>query len=136
MQKENGDTIMKFYTQYNNISIPTNAGNEIIEIKEKRTNPITGEITFVITGKRNIYQEIQEASIGASLEEQIQKLLNEDTEITEHQYLDTTTIPEYFTEREELKNTNFEKIKKLEEELKKAKEKIEENNNDKKPNEA
>lgn len=134
MQKENGDTIMKFYTQYDNISIPTNSGNEIIEIKEKRTNPITGEITFEITGKRNIYQEIQEASIGASLEEQIQKLLDEDTEITEQQYLDTTSIPEHFTEREELKNNNFEKIKKLEEELKKAKEKLEENENEKKQN--
>lgn len=136
MQKENGDTIMKFYTQYNNISIPTNAGTEIIEIKEKRTNPITGEITFETTGKRNIYQEIQEASIGASLEEQIQKLLNEDIEITEHQYLDTTTIPEHFIEREELKNKNFEKIQKLEKELQEAKDKLKENNNDKKPNEA
>lgn len=127
---------MKFYTQYDNISVPTNAGTEIIEIKERRTNPITKEITFKITGKRNIYQEIQEASIGASLEEQIQKLLNEDTEITEQQYLDTTSIPEHFTEREELKNNNFEKIQKLEKELQEAKNKLKENNNDKKQNEA
>lgn len=112
---------MKFATQYNNTSNPTNAGSPIIEIIERRTNPITGEITFKKTGERNIYEEIQEASIGASLEEQIQQLLNEDIEPIEQQYLDTTSIPEHFTDREELKKQNYEKIQKLEKELEEAK---------------
>lgn len=132
MQKENGTTITRFHNQYNNISKPTNAGNEIIEIIEKRTNPITGEITFKKTGERNIYQEIQEASIGASLEEQIKKLLAEEIEQNEMQYIDTTSIPNNFIEKEELKNNNYEKIIKLEKELKEAKEKLQENENEKK----
>lgn len=113
---------MKLHTQYNNKKTPTNAGNEEITEYQRIQNEHTKEWTLLPIGKRNIYNEIQEAGIGTSLKEIITKYQNNEIDTLENNqnnYIDTTTLPENKIDFEE-------HIKNLEQQINETKNKIKE----------
>lgn len=113
---------MGFFTQYNNKIIPTTAGEEETTEYQRVLNEKTKEWTLKPIGKRNIYNEIQEAGIGSSLKEMIIKYQNDEIDTFENRtssYIDTTTIPENKIEYEE-------HIKNLEQQINETKNKIKE----------
>lgn len=88
---------MKFHTQYNNKITPTNAGQEETTEYQRIQNEHTKEWKLKAIGKRNIYNEIQEAGIGTSLKEMIIKYQNDEIDeigTNQNNYIDTTTLPE------------------------------------------
>lgn len=113
---------MKFHTQYNNKITPTNAGKEEITEYQRIQNEHTKEWKLKPIGKRNIYNEIQEAGIGTSLKEMITKYQNDEIDQlgnNQNNYIDTTTIPENKIDFEE-------HIKNLEKQINETKNKIKE----------
>lgn len=95
---------MAFFTQYNNITKPTIAGEEETTEYQRIQNEKTKEWTLKPIGKRNIYNEIQEAGIGSSLKEMIIKYQNDEIDTfgnEQNNYIDTTTIPNNKIEYEE-----------------------------------
>lgn len=113
---------MAFFTQYNNITKPTIAGEEETTEYQRIQNEKTKEWTLKPIGKRNIYNEIQEAGIGSSLKEMIIKYQNDEIETfgnEQNNYIDTTTIPNNKIEYEE-------HIRNLEQQINETKNKIKE----------
>lgn len=113
---------MKFHTQYNNKRTPTNAGKEEFEEYQRIQNEHTKEWTLKAIGKRNIYNEIQEAGIGTSLKEMIIKYQNDEIDeigTNQNNYIDTTTLPENKIDFEE-------HIRNLEQQINETKNKIKE----------
>lgn len=113
---------MKFHTQYNNKRTPTNAGQEETTEYQRIQNEHTKEWKLKEIGKRNIYNEIQEAGIGNSLKEIITKYQNNEIDTlgdNKNNYINTTTLPENKIDFEE-------HIKNLENQINETKNKIKE----------
>lgn len=113
---------MKFHTQYNNKRTPTNAGQEETIEYQRIQNEHTKEWKLKEIGKRNIYNEIQEAGIGTSLKEIITKYQNDEIDQlgnNQKNYIDTTTLPENKIDFEE-------HIRNLEQQINETKNKIKE----------
>lgn len=113
---------MKFHTQYNNKRTPTNSGEEETTEYQRTQNEHTKEWKLKEIGKRNIYNEIQEAGIGTSLKEMIIKYQNNEIDeigTNQKNYIDTTKLPENKIDFEE-------HIKNLEQQINETKNKIKE----------
>lgn len=118
----------KCYNQDNNISNHTKSGEKTQPQYKKKLNPQTNKYDIYIEKIINIYDEIQEASIGTTLTEMIQKYNGDELLVTEtinknktNIYLDTTDIKTNIIEKENDRHINAEKIKKLNQELEKTK---------------
>lgn len=122
-RKERRKAMPKFYTQYNNYSKPSIPGEAETTEYMRKTDAVTGEIKIIKTGKRNIYNEIQEAGIGITLKEIISKYENNEIPETDRPYLDITDTPTDRAELQRMINTAEANLKKLKEY--KAKEKTE-----------
>lgn len=125
---------MKFYTQYNNISQPSNPGEKEIQeySREKR-----GDNTWKIfkTHKRNIYNEIQEAGEGIALKDMIEKyeqgyIPNLNIKPNDN-YIDTTGISNNYIENHNNINNHNKMLTEINKRLKELeKQKENENSND------
>lgn len=114
------------YNQDNNISSPTKSGEKTQPQYKKKLNPQTNKYDIYIEKIINIYDEIQEASIGTTLTEMIQKYNGDELLVTEtinknktNIYLDTTKIKTNIIEKENERHENINKIEKLKKQLEK-----------------
>lgn len=120
----------KYYNEENNPVNYTNCGTTHQDVYAKKLDTTTNTYKIYIKETIAIYDKIQEASIGTTLQELIAKYGTEEqliTEITttELPYLDTRDIPEQKIQKDIFKKEIQEKINKLNEELKKQQEKLE-----------
>lgn len=120
----------KIYNQYNNPKIFSNAGNSIIKIYKRVTNP-DNTIKIIETGTKDIYKEIQEAGEGVTLKEMIENYRNSgeipQLEIKKPTYQDTTSLPDNSIELQKLKKEwqeTHDQLEKTELALLKAQEKF------------
>lgn len=120
----------KYYNEDNNPINYTNCGTTHQDVYAKKLDTTTNTYKIYIKETIAIYDKIQEASIGTTLQELIAKYGTEEqliTEIntTEMPFLDTTEVPESKIQKEIFKQEIQEKIKKLNDEIKKQQEKLE-----------
>lgn len=120
----------KFYNEDNNPVVYTNCGTTHQDVYARKLDTTNNTYKIYIKETIAIYDKIQEASIGTTLQELIAKYGTEEqliTEIntTELPYLDTTSIPTEKINKEIFRTEIQEKIKKLNEEIKNQQEKLE-----------
>lgn len=63
----------KIYKEFENVSVPTESGKAEYKVYERIINKDTGEVSLRVSKVANMYNEIQEAGVGTTLNEMIDK---------------------------------------------------------------
>lgn len=63
----------KIYKEFENVSVPSESGKAEYKIYKRVINKDTGEVSLQISKVANMYNEIQEAGVGTTLNEMIDK---------------------------------------------------------------
>lgn len=113
------DIVPKFNTQWNHKQIITTSGDKFQTIYGRKRNHNTETWEIYIKDTIPIYEEIQEASEGASLKEMILKYGENEiiSRQKEWQGLDTTQVPIHKLEKLNLMKSNEKEISKKMEKL-------------------
>jgi hypothetical protein len=86
----------KIYSEYNNVSVPSESGTSEYGVYERFVNKDTGEVSLRLVKKMDRYSDIQEAAIGTTLQELIAKYESGeivDFNFRQGQYLDLSKLP-------------------------------------------
>lgn len=86
----------KIYSEYNNISDSSVAGDSLYNVYERVVNKNTGEVSLRVSKVLDLYNEIQESGIGTTLQELINKYESGevvDFNFRQGQYLDLSKLP-------------------------------------------
>lgn len=86
----------KIYSEYNNVSDSSVAGDSLYNVYERVINKNTGEVSLRVSKVLDLYNEIQEAGIGTTLQELIDKYESGevvDFNFRQGQYLDLSELP-------------------------------------------
>ncbi|WP_338967387.1 hypothetical protein [Spiroplasma endosymbiont of Lonchoptera lutea] len=63
----------KIYKEFENVSIPSESGKAEYKIYERVISKDTGKVSLRVSKEANMYNEIQEAGVGTTLNEMIDK---------------------------------------------------------------
>ncbi|UZQ29490.1 MAG: hypothetical protein OHM56_10000 [Spiroplasma phoeniceum] len=86
----------KIYSEYNNVSDSSVSGDSLYNVYERVVNKNTGEVSLIVNKVLDLYNEIQEAGIGTTLQELIDKYESGefvDFNFRQGQYLDLSELP-------------------------------------------
>lgn len=86
----------KIYSEYNNVSDSSVAGDSLYNVYERVVNKSNGEVSLRVSKVLDLYNEIQEAGVGTTLQELIDKYESGevvDFNFRQGQYLDLSELP-------------------------------------------
>lgn len=86
----------KIYSEYNNVSDSSVAGDSLYNVYERVVNKNNGEVSLRVSKVLDLYNEIQEAGVGTTLQELIDKYESGevvDFNFRQGQYLDLSELP-------------------------------------------
>lgn len=86
----------KIYSEYNNVSDSSIAGDSLYNVYERVVNKNNGEVSLRVSKVLDLYNEIQEAGVGTTLQELIDKYESGevvDFNFRQGQYLDLSVLP-------------------------------------------
>lgn len=86
----------KVYTEHDNVSVPSESGKAEYDVYERFVDNKTGEVSLRVVKTLNRYDEIQEAGVGTTLQELIDKYESGevvDFNFRQGQYLDLSELP-------------------------------------------
>lgn len=86
----------KIYKEFENVSIPSDSGKAEYKIYERVVSKDTGEVSLRVSKVANMYNEIQEAGVGTTLNEMIDRygtgeIIN--LNLREGSYVDLSQLP-------------------------------------------
>lgn len=86
----------KIYSEYNNVSDSSVVGDSLYNVYERVVNKNNGEVSLRVSKVLDLYNEIQEAGVGTTLQELIDKYESGevvDFNFRQGQYLDLSELP-------------------------------------------
>lgn len=86
----------KIYSEYNNVSDSSVTGDSLYNVYERVVNKNNGEVSLRISKVLDLYNEIQEAGVGTTLQELIDKYESGevvDFNFRQGQYLNLSELP-------------------------------------------